>query len=90
MGPNVRNTDPDTSHMAAAPDRASDRIRVLEALKDAADNGLTDFELGVIVGRQQTSAGKRRGELRDLGFVYDSGLRRPAPSGSLAIVWRAY
>ena len=49
--------------------------------------GLTDFELGDLIGRQQTSAGKRRGELRDLGLVRDSGARRASPSGSSAIVW---
>lgn len=38
---------------------------------------------------QQTSAGKRRGELRDDGLVEDAGIRRPAPSGSASIVWRA-
>jgi hypothetical protein len=52
-----------------------------------APDGLTDFELADIMGRQQTSAGKRRGELRDIGLVSDTGYRRPAPSGSMAIVW---
>jgi len=39
------------------------------------------------MGRQQTSAGKRRGELRDAGYIEDGLMRRPAPSGSMAIVW---
>ncbi len=86
---NVRATDPDTSHSAAAPDRAIDRERALKALRQAGDNGLTDFELGELIGRQQTSAGKRRGELRDAGRVRNSGRRRPAPSGHGAIVWVA-
>jgi hypothetical protein len=83
----VRVTDPDTSHDAAALDRARDRDRAYAALARAPE-GLTDFELGAAIGRQQTSAGKRRGELRDAGLVVDSGERRPAPSGSRAIVWR--
>ena len=83
----VRTTDPDTSHDAAAPDRARDRDRAYAALARVAE-GLTDFELATVIGRQQTSAGKRRGELRDAGLVVDSGVRRPAPSGSFAIVWR--
>ena len=85
-----RRGDPETSEAAAlrGPARRQiDRSRCLIALFDHS-NGLTDFELGDIVGRQQTSAGKRRGELRDRGYVEDSGLRRPAPSGSSAIVWR--
>jgi len=87
----VRSSDPDTSELAArdtlrkAP---THRARALDALRKC-HGGLTDFELAAYLGLQQTSAGKRRGELRDAGLVYDSGLRRPAPSGSLAIVWRA-
>jgi hypothetical protein len=89
--PGARHTDPGTSHAAAAEhaaQRETDRARALDALRMALD-GLTDFELGALLGRQQTSAGKRRGELRDAGLVRDSGRRRPAPSGSLAIVWEA-
>lgn len=87
VGPNVRRTDPDTSHAAAAPLRLKDRVRVLNVHSNNPE-GLTDFELADIVGRQQTSAGKRRGELRDLLMIEDSLTRRPAPSGSMAIVWR--
>lgn len=85
----ARVSDPDTSHHAAwLASLTSDhlRARCLRALKACP---LTDFELGDAVGRQQTSAGKRRGELVALGLVEDSGLRRPTPSGATAIVWRA-
>ena len=41
-----------------------------------------------VTGVAQTSIGVRRHELVAAGLVIDSGLRRPAPSGSLAIVWR--
>ena len=88
--PNVRTTDPDTSRKAAerTPSlRAHDRRSALLALRDHPE-GLTDFELGDLIDRQQTSAGKRRGELRDLGLVRDSGARRASPSGSSAIVWQ--
>jgi len=87
--PNVRTSDPDTSHRAAAraPSlRSRDRHAALVAHAWHPE-GLTDFELGDLIGRQQTSAGKRRGELRDLGLVLDSGARRASPSGSSAIVW---
>lgn len=36
---------------------------------------------------KQTSAGKRRGELRDMGLVFNTGNRRPSDTGSPAIVW---
>ena len=87
----ARTTDPDTSWDAAsdASIRAdTHRARVLATLRNHPD-GLTDFELGELLGLQQTSAGKRRGELRDKGLVEDAGLKRPAPSGSMSIVWRA-
>ncbi len=87
--PAARNTDPDTSHDAAKAHpniRARDRMLTLrEHLRHP--DGLTDFELAANLGRQQTSLGKRRGELRDAGLIYDTGIRRPAPSGSPAIVW---
>ncbi len=89
--PAARLTDPDTSHAAAedAQENASThRARALALLQSHPD-GLTDFELADLTGLQQTSIGKRRGELRDRGLVRDSGRRRPAPSGSLAIVWVA-
>jgi hypothetical protein len=60
---------------------------VLEVHRSHVD-GLTDFELAALMSRQQTSVGKRRGELRDLGLIEDSNTARPAPSGALAIVWR--
>jgi len=87
--PGARRTDPDTSQQAAeqTPNlrRHDRRLALLE--HDRHPGGLTDFELGDLIGRQQTSAGKRRGELRDYGLIADSGARRPAPSGSSAIVW---
>lgn len=68
--------------------RRTDRVRALEALVKAAACGLTDFELAHAIGRQQTSAGKRRGELVALGLVEFAGIHRPAPSGARARVWR--
>jgi hypothetical protein len=89
LPPGARNTDPDTSHAAAerTPSiRRRDRRLVL-CEHGRCPNGLTDFELAEHLNRQQTSVGKGRGELRDLGLIYDTGLRRPAPSGAGAIVW---
>lgn len=87
----ARSTDPDTSWAAAADalvNADTDRARVLE-MHRAHPEGLTDFELAELMGRQQTSVGKRRGELRDKGLIEHAGFKRAAPSGSMSIVWRA-
>ena len=89
--PVARNTDPDTSHAAARytePRANTNRALALRVLAEH-PGGLTDFELAALTGLQQTSIGKRRGELRDGGFVEDSGERRASPSGAQAIVWKA-
>lgn len=84
----ARKSDPETSHKAARLENLSrDRAMVLRAHEQHPD-GLSDFELAALLGRQQTSVGKRRCELRDMGLIVDSGKKRPAPSGSPAIVWR--
>jgi hypothetical protein len=90
QAPAARATDPETSAQAADAHpwiRRVDRLAVLIAHANH-PNGLTDFELADIVKRQQTSAGKRRGELRDLGMIEQTDERRAAPSGSMAIVWK--
>lgn len=87
----ARTTDPETSHAAAlmsTTQKAGDQRAVLSAHYRVRGDGLTDFELAAYLGRQQTSVGKRRGELRDLGLIEQTELRRPAPSGKSAIVWR--
>lgn len=89
--PTSRHTDPDTSHQAADDARAGAENGRALALSTLIGNpgGLTDHELAAITGLQHNSIGKRRCDLRDLGLVVDSGLRRKAPSGSNAIVWVA-
>lgn len=90
--PVARVSDPETSHQAArraATNAATNRARVLDFLRSRGALGATDFETADAVGSQQTSAGKRRGELRDAGLVEDSGVCRPSPSGSPSIVWVA-
>jgi hypothetical protein len=89
----ARTTDPETSHQAAARrDRTTDRWRALRIHGENPD-GLTDFELGELMNRQQTSAGKRRHEWTLKGgasaeFITATTRRRLAPSGSPAIVWQ--
>ena len=89
--PAARNTDPETSHEAAAAAAmraGTDRALALRALARAGDRGLTDFELEAATRIKQTSIGKRRGELVKSGYVEFAGSKRPAPSGSPAMVWR--
>lgn len=92
--PLARNSDPSTSHLAArdASFKASaHRIKALNALNQ---RPMTDFELAAVTGLQQNSIGKRRKDCQDVGFVMPHTdekrvkVRRPAPSGSLAQVWK--
>lgn len=90
--PIARVTDPITSHEAASLATLTAptlRERCLHELRKAGTRGLTDFELAEKVGRQQTSAGKRRKELQDAGLVVATDKRRRTPSGASAIVWAA-
>ena len=85
--PRARSTDPHTSHKAKEFRLNEDRVAVIKR-HSRHPYGLTDFELAAIMDRQQTSVGKRRGELRDHGYIEATEMTRPAPSGASAIVWR--
>ncbi len=92
--PKTRKIDWSTSAAAAASVNASaGRLLALRTLAEY-PAGLTDFELADATGWQQTSIGKRRGELFRAGLVEvatgpdGKPLKRPAPSGKLALVWR--
>jgi len=89
--PPARATDPSTSWDAARDARVLSghhRQMAYDALTDAGERGLTDFELADVTGVAQTSIGKRRKELQDAGLVEATDMTRPAPSGSAARVWR--
>lgn len=95
----ARSTDPDTSHAASKtePDlrrfhRSTDQAKILAALNE---RPMTDTEVTtLLVETKQTTSTfqgcRRRGsDLRRVGFVTDSGVRRPNPdSGAKAIVWQ--
>jgi hypothetical protein len=86
-----RATDPDTARMAAH--RTAEQLRehhwlVLSALVSAGSKGMIDHEHEQINGLNQDSAGKRRGELVELGLVENSRQRRQSPRGRPAIVWQ--
>ena len=89
--PVARHSDPPTSHQAArmaALNAGTLRARALAELVAAGSQGLTDFELAARCHSQQTSIGKRRGELVASGYVESAGTTRQAPSGAQATVWR--
>lgn len=91
-----RHGDRDTSRASALMNREqriADRMRAFGILCAVYPAGLTDFELGALTGRQQTSIGKRRFELMEAQFVEpmpaeEGDPHRPAPSGAKATVWR--
>jgi hypothetical protein len=86
-----RAADPDTSREAAesqADGLTHNQIVVLTAIARAGSTGMIDHEHEPINGLDQDTAGKRRGELRDLyAAVTDSGRRRKTPRGRNAVVW---
>lgn len=101
--PRARTTDPETSHGAAiiAIDRAAThRQAALEALRNAGERGLTDFDLAAVTGVPQTSIGVRRKSLVDAGLVTNRMVigpdgvlvkdKRPSSTtGSPSLVWVA-
>jgi hypothetical protein len=88
--PTARHSDPETSREAGTEKLhwSEHRKLALAALVRAGDEGATDFALAAATGVAQTSIGCRRKDLRNMGFVEDSGIKRPSPSGSPSIVWR--
>lgn len=87
-----RATDPETARLAAA--AAERRLTdnqwlVLKSLVEAGRSGLLDHDHEARNGLKQDTAGKRRGELQELGLVEPTGERRHTPRKSLAGVYRA-
>lgn len=70
------------------------RAEVFRELALALPGGLTDQELlqrlrGRLPGfLEESTPGRRRAELVEVGSVEDSGELRPSPSGRPAVVWR--
>ena len=85
----ARNTDPDTSHLAAKTASVrgpNQRAQVWQAIKDLSE--ATDYEIAIHLGILRSSAGKRRQELTELGLVEPTDFRRPTDTGAMSIVWR--
>ena len=85
---NARGTDPATSHLAAASvteqARRDIHTRVLAIL---AEGPASDFDLAARTGLKQTSVGKRRGELRDMGYVTELDHQGVSDTGSSCVRW---
>ncbi len=64
------------------------QLVVLRALADAGRRGMTDDDHEFVNGLRGDSAGKRRLELCQLGFVIGAPEKRPTKRGALARVWR--
>jgi hypothetical protein len=89
-----RNTDPDTSHLAA---RSQSEIKMTEVrtaihqLLWAHRDGLTDAQIAALYQGPRASASglrTRRAELVAVGMVEDSGQRALTESNRKAIIWR--
>lgn len=92
----ARNTDPDTARDAALSVADTHKRRLYDhILALIFEHGpLTDWQLSrfltVRIGEPviATSAGKRRGELRDMGLLFDTGFRGPTETGpKKAVRW---
>ena len=92
----ARNTDPDTARDAALSVTDAHKRRLYDhILALIFERGpLTDWQLSrfltVRIGEPviATSAGKRRGELRDMGLLFDTGFRGPTETGpKKAVRW---
>lgn len=81
---------PETERYAAIaqyPKSGTDRRRVLDFIAARGDEGATDEEIALGLNMRHYTAAPRRTELRDGGWVGDSGKRRPTTTGSPAAVW---
>jgi hypothetical protein len=83
---------PGTSGVAAARiagHTAKQRAEVMGVIVRAGAFGATDAEIEAATGIRAQSISPRRGELRKLSLIVDSGERRLTPRGRPAAVWVA-
>jgi len=65
------------------------RARVLAFIRSRGSAGATDRETEAALNIIAQTVTPRRGELVTDGLVADSRMRRPTPSGRMAVVWVA-
>jgi hypothetical protein len=90
--PRVRNTDPDTSTEAAESlsERAlGARCQELYELIATFQAGLTTHDLVGITGYDRGNTARRITDLKQAGWIVDSGRRRRSTTGRRSIVWTA-
>ena len=84
---NARHTSVQAA-FSALPRTGTQRARVLEAIKWAGSNGLTDEEIGEATGLPANSVRPRRLELLELGLIEEPpGKLRHTRTGHTAQVW---
>lgn len=84
----ARNTDPDTSKVAAREFDPAEKERIfLDAVRNST-YGLTSNQVVDITGEQQNSMNPRSRPLCKKKLLYESGLFHRGKSGKQAIVWR--
>jgi hypothetical protein len=93
LAPRARTTDPDTSHAAAASVTSLANTQRGIYMLLSLDGPATDEELlyrwheRMAAPMSPSGLRTRRSELVDMGYVRDTGDRRPLQSGRNAIVW---
>ena len=84
-----RYDDPDTSYEAAHSVKATElEAKVRDAIFKQGDYGATGWEVAAVLKMSINTVSPRFAPLRRKGFIYDSGERRPGPSGRNQIVWK--
>jgi hypothetical protein len=87
--PRARYKDPETSHAAAESVNVTEGHRVVWRTFVARGEGMTDSELVTRTAGMLSPSGTRtrRAELTRMGYIRDSGRKKPLPSGRQSIVW---
>lgn len=85
----ARNSDPGTSHDAAAQDFTAVAKIIHGKIDDAGEEGATWSELEISTGIARQTISPRFVQLRRLDLIRNSGRKRKAPSGRFQIVWVA-
>lgn len=80
----------DTQRLAAVgvyPRTGTYRRGVLDCIARSGATGVTDQQIYLLTGLDENTVRPRRNELMNDGWIVDSGLTRPTPSGKAAVVW---
>lgn len=90
--PHSGNGCPDTSYIAADRFKGSAktlRNQVYMFIKSKGEEGATAYDVFLNFGLDKNKTSPRISELKNHGFVVDTGERRAAPGCGKSVVWRA-